>query len=165
MRAVASVLDDNEQWIEQFQQQWITADRAWRTLSQEPAIVRLPELDLDGVDPLAMEPLHTLAGRSLYPAQVRELIAPIGGLIDREDELAMLTRFCEGQDRYLWIRADPWAGKSALLSSFLLDLDPQPGVTVVGFFITARLADQNDHRAFTDAVLDHWPRCCRISER
>ncbi|MEU4711670.1 ATP-binding protein [Nocardia salmonicida] len=73
------------------------------------------------------------------------------GLHERETELAMLTDFCASSQRYLWIRADPWAGKSALLSTFLLN--PPPNAAVIGFFITAR-AGENNHRVFTDAVLD-----------
>ncbi|WP_288047840.1 hypothetical protein [Nocardia sp.] len=91
------------------------------------------------------------SGRSFYTVKVREFIAPADGLRERETEWAMLTGFCAGPERYLWIRADPWAGKSALLSTFLLE--PPSGVTVIGFFITDR-AGESDHRAFTDAVLD-----------
>ncbi|MFF0532826.1 hypothetical protein ACFYT3_31185 [Nocardia amikacinitolerans] len=96
---------------------------------------------------------HAELHRSLYVAQVREFIAPVHGLRDRERELEVLTEFCHGDDRsYLWIQGAPWAGKSALLSSFVLD--PPPNVTVVSFFVTDRLAAQNDHTAFTAAVLD-----------
>ncbi|TDP41211.1 hypothetical protein [Nocardia ignorata] len=64
----------------------------------------------------------------------------------------MLAEFCRGDAPYLWIRANPWAGKSALLAWFALN--PPDDVTVISFFITDRLADQNNHTAFTDAVLD-----------
>ncbi|GGO01162.1 hypothetical protein [Nocardia rhizosphaerihabitans] len=93
-----------------------------------------------------------LSGRSLYVSQVRELLAPIDGLRGRKLELDDVAKFCRGEQPYMWIRAKPWAGKTALLTSFLLH--PPPDLTVVGFFVTDRLADQNDHRAFTDAVLD-----------
>ncbi|MET7772518.1 hypothetical protein [Nocardia sp. NPDC005366] len=89
--------------------------------------------------------------RSFYKAKVREGLAPLSGLRQRETELAMLADFCAGTARYLWIRADPWAGKSALLSTFLLD--PPPEVTTIGFFVTAR-ANENTHQVFTDTVLD-----------
>ncbi|MEV0712865.1 ATP-binding protein, partial [Nocardia aurea] len=90
---------------------------------------------------------------SLYVVQVREFIAPVHGLQDRERELEMLAEFCHGDDEsYLWVQGEPWAGKSALLSSFVLD--PPPDVTVVSFFVTDRLAAQNNHTAFTAAVLD-----------
>ncbi|MGW0327677.1 hypothetical protein [Nocardia sp. NPDC003183] len=93
-----------------------------------------------------------LFGRSLYVSQVREFLAPVDGLRDRERELSDVAKFCRGEQPYMWIRAKPWAGKSALLSWYMLY--PPPDVTVIGFFITDRLADQRDHRAFTDAVLD-----------
>ncbi|MFI8974474.1 hypothetical protein ACIGO9_16420 [Nocardia asteroides] len=93
-----------------------------------------------------------LRGSSLYLSQVRESIAPIDDLQDREDEIRALTEFCRGDQPYLWIRAEPWAGKSALLSIFALT--PRPDVTVISFFITKVLADQADHTAFTAAILD-----------
>ena len=52
---------------------------------------------------------------------------------------------------YRWWRAKAWSGKSALLSWFVLH--PPPGVRIVSFFITARLASQNDRSAFIDNVL------------
>lgn len=30
-------------------------------------------------------------------------------------ERAMLEQFCRGDERYLWVQGEPWAGKSALL--------------------------------------------------
>ncbi|WP_197521858.1 hypothetical protein, partial [Nocardia sp. 852002-20019_SCH5090214] len=93
-----------------------------------------------------------LTGRSLYVSQVREFLAPVDGLRDRQDELDDVVDFCRGEQPYMWIRAEPWAGKSALLSWFTLF--PPADITAIGFFITDRLADQNDHNAFTAAVLD-----------
>jgi tetratricopeptide (TPR) repeat protein len=93
--------------------------------------------------------------RSGYIEQVRD-IAPGGGAVgalrDRDAELAVLTQFCGGSDAYLWLRAGPWAGKSALLSTFVLR--PPPQVEVVSFFITGRLAAQSDSSAFTDMLID-----------
>ena len=61
--------------------------------------------------------------RSSYVQQVRR-IAPSDppGLLGREGELAELARFCLEQERspYTWWQAGPWAGKSALLSTFVL---------------------------------------------
>ncbi|MEU1357473.1 hypothetical protein ABZ410_26740 [Streptomyces cinnamoneus] len=87
-----------------------------------------------------------------YLAQVRR-IAP-QQLLAREAELAQLANFCTDPDSepYLWWRAQAWAGKSALLSTFVLD--PPPGVRVLSFFITARLAGQADSTAFTEVVLE-----------
>ncbi|MEV6303181.1 hypothetical protein AB0M02_27480 [Actinoplanes sp. NPDC051861] len=88
--------------------------------------------------------------RSGYVEQVRD-IAP-AELIGRDGDLADLAAFCAGDDHYLFLRAGPWAGKSALLSTFVLH--PPPQVDVVSFFVTARLAEQSDARAFTDMLID-----------
>ncbi|WP_455430757.1 caspase, EACC1-associated type [Phytohabitans flavus] len=96
--------------------------------------------------------------RSRYVQQVRD-IAPVGGALGREQELAELADFCTtpaaggGVDEaYVWWQAPPWAGKSALMSTFVLN--PPAGVRVVSFFVTGRLAAQADSNAFTDALLE-----------
>ena len=92
------------------------------------------------------------AVRSAYLEQVKR-IAPVQ-LDDRDGELAELTAFCTepGQGPYVWWRAPAWAGKSALMSWFVLH--PPPGVQVVSFFVTARYKSQDSRDAFTDAVLE-----------
>jgi hypothetical protein len=73
-------------------------------------------------------------------------------LLDREGELAELATWCmEGHEPYLCWRADPLAGKSALMAWFVLH--PPPGVWVISFFVTARCAGQADSSAYTDALL------------
>jgi hypothetical protein len=95
--------------------------------------------------------------RSAYRRQV-ERIAPLQ-LLDRDAELAELAGFCleEARGSYLWWRAGPWAGKSALLSTFVLS-PPEPvaagGVVLVSFFITARLAGQDTREAFTATLIE-----------
>ncbi|MEU0552436.1 hypothetical protein ABZ321_00170, partial [Dactylosporangium sp. NPDC006015] len=86
-----------------------------------------------------------------YAAHVDDLV-PVGGLRDREAELAELAAFCAGDEPYLWIQAEPWAGKSALLATFVRH--PQPGVDVLAFFVTARLATQSDSNAFAGALVE-----------
>jgi hypothetical protein len=54
-------------------------------------------------------------------------------LIAREGELATLTRFSTSQDRWCWIKAGPFAGKTALLAWFVLH--PPDGVDVVACFL------------------------------
>lgn len=102
--------------------------------------------------------------RSGYIEQVRD-IAPggglPGGLKERDAELAELSVFCAGDDPYLWWKAEPWAGKSALLATFVLN--PPAGVEVVAFFITARLSAQSDSTAFTDALIDQLGALARES--
>jgi hypothetical protein len=87
---------------------------------------------------------------SAYQAQARD-IAP-GELLDREKELDELVRFCAGDQPYARWQASPWAGKSALMSWFMLH--PPAGVDVVSFFVTARLAGQSDSDACTDALIE-----------
>jgi hypothetical protein len=90
--------------------------------------------------------------RTSYLAQVRR-IAP-SDLLDRDVELFELGAFCTDpatRGCYAWWRAEAWAGKSALMSWFLLN--PPPNVRLVSFFITARLASQNDRIAFCDNVI------------
>ncbi|WP_040807790.1 caspase, EACC1-associated type [Nocardia concava] len=86
-----------------------------------------------------------------YLAQIRDL-TPDDGLLDRETELAELAEFCWGEEAYVWWQAGPWAGKTAIMTWFALH--PPPNVHVVSFFITSRLAAQDDHNAFTDAVVE-----------
>jgi hypothetical protein len=89
---------------------------------------------------------------SAYLEQVRRIAPP--ELHDRDGELAELAAFCTEPDRgpYGWWRASAWAGKSALMSWFVLH--PPPGVQVVSFFVTARYKGQDDRVAFTDAVME-----------
>lgn len=90
--------------------------------------------------------------RSGYLQQVAR-IAP-DRLLGREAELAELDAFCAASDgaRYLWWRAPAWAGKTALLSWFVLH--PPQGVRIVPFFVTGRFAAQNDRVAFTEVVME-----------
>ncbi|GLW29020.1 hypothetical protein Areg01_19600 [Actinoplanes regularis] len=96
------------------------------------------------------------AARSAYLAQVRRIAPP--ELQDRDPELAELARFCLDDRRgpYVWWQAGPWAGKSALLSTFVLNPPAQvrERVQVVAFFITARLAGSDTRAAFTAAVTE-----------
>ena len=86
-----------------------------------------------------------------YLEQVRRIAPP--QLLGRGEELAELARFCldEGAGPYSWWRAGPWAGKSALLSAFVLHAPD--GVRIVSFFVTARLAAQDTREAFTEVLL------------
>ncbi|WP_406083520.1 SAV_2336 family protein [Micromonospora zamorensis] len=96
---------------------------------------------------------HPLPVQSEYLQIVRQ-IAP-EQLMDRESELAELVAFCTAPDSgpsYLLLSAPPWAGKSALLASFVLD--PPSGVRVVPFFVTTRYAGQSDRTAFLDVTIE-----------
>ncbi|WP_433047978.1 UvrB/UvrC motif-containing protein [Dactylosporangium sp. CS-033363] len=100
--------------------------------------------------------MHLGAGRvairSAYRRQLQRIAPP--QLVDRDAELAELAEFCAAPDgaAYVWWRAGAWAGKTALMSTFALR--PPPGVVVIAFCITARLAAQDDRRAFADVVIE-----------
>jgi hypothetical protein len=104
--------------------------------------------------------------RSAYAEQVRRIAPPDPpGLIGREAELAELAQFCTEPNRgpYVWWRAGAWAGKSALLSTFVLrpPADVAERVRIVSFFITARLAAQETREAFTQVVLEQLAELLR----
>jgi tetratricopeptide (TPR) repeat protein len=95
--------------------------------------------------------------RSAYRRQVERIAPP--QLLGREAELAEVASFCldERRGSYVWWQAGPWAGKSALLSTFVLNPPAPPtadGVWLVSFFITARLASQDTREAFTTALTE-----------
>ena len=91
--------------------------------------------------------------RTGYLEQVR-LIVPPRGLLGRETELAQLAEFCTSDQggAYQWWRGDAWAGKSALLSWFVLH--PPPNVEIVSFFITARFMGHDNRAGFVDVLLE-----------
>ncbi|MDG4827661.1 serine protease [Asanoa sp. WMMD1127] len=128
----------------------LTAVRLDRALTAGPLAALLEVADVAALPDVVPAPGATLT-RAGYRELVRD-IAPAGGTLDRGAELDELARFCAGDEPYLWWRAGPWAGKSALLSAFVLD--PPAGVEVVSFFITARLVTQSDSGAFTDALIE-----------
>ncbi|MFI9181136.1 hypothetical protein ACIGXG_02850 [Streptomyces goshikiensis] len=107
----------------------------------------------DGIDNSDDSAPNIPVVRSAYLSQVRR-IAP-ERLRARASEIDKLTHFCtdpEPGPQYMWWRAEAWAGKSALLSTFALN--PPHGVRVLSFFITARWAGQADSKAFTEVVLE-----------
>jgi len=109
------------------------------------ALLGLPEVLPDVVPPSAGDRV-----RAAYLAQVRD-IAP-ERLLGRGAELDELVGFCAGDLPYAWWQAGPWAGKSALMSWFVLH--PPPGVDVVSFFITAGLAGESGRDACTAALIE-----------
>lgn len=94
--------------------------------------------------------------RSAYLRQVERIAPP--ELWDRDAELEELARFCLDENRgsYVWWQAGPWAGKSALMSTFVLKPPPQMAgrVWLVSFFITARLASQDTRDAFAEVLTE-----------
>ena len=106
---------------------------------------------------------HRTAVRSLrlpsaYLRQVERIAPP--ALLGRDNEVAELADFClnptaeQGWGQYAWWRAPAWSGKSALMSSFVLRPPERirNRITIVSFFITARLAAQDTRSAFTTVL-------------
>ncbi len=109
-------------------------------------------------DTLELPPVESLPwakpDKEVWSAYVQQVlrIAP-EAVRDRVLELAELSQFCTGDEGpYAWWQADAWAGKSALMSWFVLH--PPPGVRIVSFFITAQFPGQGDRAGFVDAVLE-----------
>ncbi|GAA4473031.1 hypothetical protein GCM10023170_093600 [Phytohabitans houttuyneae] len=100
---------------------------------------------------LSGTPLRTTtAHRSAYLQFVRDAAPAV--LVGRERELAELEQFClDDGPGYRWLRAGPWAGKSALMRWFVLH--PPAGVAVVSFFVTAQHPGQHDRAGFVDVLL------------
>ena len=97
--------------------------------------------------------------RSAYRKQVERIAPP--ELVERQTELRELAAYCTEPDRgpYVWWQAPAWAGKSELMSTFVLH--PPAGVRVVAFFITARLGAQDTREAFTEVVLEQLAELLR----
>jgi hypothetical protein len=90
--------------------------------------------------------------RSHYYAEVRAMAPPV--LLDRGADIAELRDFCTRSDAggyQLW-QADAWAGKTALLASFVCN--PPEGTRIVSFFITDRRGPQSNREAFFDIVIE-----------
>ncbi|MFF7234552.1 hypothetical protein [Streptomyces sioyaensis] len=119
----------------------------WRTLLDQTQPPRSP-LPAANAPKLAYYPTG-------YNAWIEQKILPVR-LLDRDNELRELAAFCTGEDlpgdsRYVWWQAAPWAGKSALLSEFVLRHRPD-GVECVSYFIADRLA-RNDQEGFAETVM------------
>lgn len=115
-------------------------------LEQASAVPALPAV------PAQVDSTTRAPARSAYLEQVK-WIAPVD-LRDRESELAELAAFSIEPDRgpYVWWQAPRFAGKSALMSWFVLH--PPAGVRAVSFFITGRFPGEDDRTAFTYAVTE-----------
>lgn len=133
-------------------QQWSTWARVpcdpgwWRTL-----------LD-DAQPPPRSSPVSAKSssrGDGSHSAWIEQYILP-AQLLDRDTELRELSAFCAGPDSprssaYRWLQAPAWAGKSALVSDFVLRHRPD-GVEIVSCFVTSRLG-RADRQGFLETVL------------
>jgi hypothetical protein len=77
-------------------------------------------------------------------AVARELAPP--DLVGRDDELAMLTRFCAGTESYFRVQGAAWAGKTAVLARFAIQ--PPAGVMVASCFVRQTDPQRSDSRYF-----------------
>ncbi|MCX4564233.1 hypothetical protein [Streptomyces sp. 2-1] len=117
-------------------------ERRWATLLEEAQASRSAPLPVPE-RALAFTGYSTWIEQNILPAQ----------LVGRQEELQELTAFCTGSGApaYVWWQAAAWAGKSALVSEFVLRHQPT-AVDIVSYFITDRLG-RNDREGFLDAVM------------
>ncbi|GIH05296.1 hypothetical protein Rhe02_33630 [Rhizocola hellebori] len=109
--------------------------------------LRLPtEVDIPDVAPRAVRSRVFAA----YGGIASDLV-PAEGLRAREPELLALAQFCEGSDAYLWCQGKPWAGKTALLATFVTS--PPPDADLLSFFVSRRGLGQSDCAAAVDNLL------------
>ncbi|MET8977389.1 hypothetical protein ABZX85_17385 [Streptomyces sp. NPDC004539] len=120
-------------------------ERRWTTLLEEAQSPRSAPLPVPAQE-LAFTGYDDWIEQNIRPAQ----------LVGRQGELRELTEFCTGPDlpsasAYVWWQAAAWAGKSALVSEFVLRHRPAT-VDIVSYFITDRLG-RNDREGFLDTVM------------
>ncbi|MER5644743.1 trypsin-like peptidase domain-containing protein, partial [Streptosporangium sp. NPDC002524] len=131
----------------------VRVDSWYRLLDEHELELLIQLLDLPGVETQladALSPTATPLIESSYLARVRSL-AP-SELIDREDDIADLVKFCASTEGYLLVHAPPWAGKTALTAWFVLN--PPAGVRIASFFITLRAASEASSQAFLISMID-----------
>ena len=107
--------------------------------------------------PVEVRPAAVLPGRSGYLTRVAQIPPP--ALIARDAELAEMAAFCLAPDPaecYRWWRAPAWAGKTALMATFVTTPPPEvrERVRIVSFFVTARLTSQETREGFLREVVD-----------
>ncbi|WP_424642513.1 hypothetical protein [Embleya sp. AB8] len=101
---------------------------------------------------VAPHPISTRLVAASHLTRVKQDILP-KQLLDREPELLGLTEVASGSGTpYAWWQGEPWAGKTALLSWFVLRHRPAR-VDTVAYFIAERLGT-NDRDSFLRAVTD-----------
>jgi WD40 repeat protein len=107
-------------------------------------------LGVAGPGALTRLPAAPGRGEPAYWATVQEIRKRTGTLNGRQDELAAIAAFAAGEDGYLWLVGDAWAGKTSLLAEAATAL---PGnVDVVCYFMSRREADADSWR-FLAAVV------------
>jgi hypothetical protein len=120
-------------------------ERRWATLLEEAQAPRSAPLPV---------PEGELASTG-YSAWIEQNILP-AQLVGRQEELRELAAFCSGPvvsgaSAYVWWQAAAWAGKSALVSEFVLRHRPD-AADIVSYFITDRHG-RNDREGFLDEVM------------
>lgn len=119
-------------------------ERWWRTLLDQAQPSRSPLPSVRTPESAFTE----------HNAWIEQHILP-ARLLDRENELRELTDFCadaelSGASAYVWWQAGPWAGKSALVSEFVLRHRPDKA-EIVSYFVTDRLG-RNSREDFLETV-------------
>lgn len=118
-------------------------------LPPDPARVAWADLLPQLAEPLPVVTPPTardLASRRAQAAAL-QLIPEDGVLIAREAELADLAAFATGEQQWRWIRAQAFAGKTALLAFFALH--PPEDVDVVACFLRSTTAENTAQEAMS----------------
>ncbi|MFE9748800.1 hypothetical protein ACFYOT_28170 [Saccharothrix saharensis] len=84
-----------------------------------------------------------------YGSYARDRFLP-RELVGRERELAQLTEFCAGAERYQLWQSPPWAGKTALSAWFAFN--PPTDAEVVPVFVTGGMHGHNDGESFLSSA-------------
>ncbi|MET7295351.1 hypothetical protein ABZS79_24970 [Streptomyces griseoloalbus] len=139
-------------------EQLIAVVQQWSTWANVPCDTRWWRTLLDDAQPLRshLAPAKpSLRGDESHAAWIEQYVLPVQ-LLDRDAELRELSAFCTAEDSphtsaYGWWQAPAWAGKSALVSDFVLRHRPD-GVEIVSCFVTDRLG-RNDQQGFLQTVM------------
>ena len=95
---------------------------------------------LAGIDPTGQTEVAQALARTLSP--------PV--LHGRKHTKTAIASSLLSDSQYLWIRGEPWAGKTALAADLVLN--PPPDAEVVSFFVVSRLLGSNDLRSYAASV-------------
>ncbi len=117
-------------------------------------------LGIGSSEELELLPVPYRGTEPAYRATLRAVRRVTGQLLGRERELEQLEAFATGAPdafrdettagRYLWLKAGPWAGKTALLAE-AVSLAPER-LDVVAFFINARVSQVTQDQFFAAVI-------------
>jgi WD40 repeat protein len=107
-------------------------------------------LGVSGCAALTALPQRRTRPEPAYRATVREIQARTVQLSGRMDEFNAIVAFATGGERYRWLIAGPWAGKTAVMAATLSTLPDS--VDAIFYFLSRREGDADSNR-FLAAVV------------